>query len=187
MADVTEQRVKVSIEQTQFLGGTTESFAERFAAASNWIANNIRPQPVGSIIYSKMTEAQFQAVKGVGWILSDGRNVAGSSYQVITGQANCVDLRGLHIRGQNSGRSDGNQNPDGTALRAYQPDGTFAHSHPTAVPNNLAGTRGSKAVSGGVYRQNGNLGATIAVTLSNVGSGQMYAKYGTMNAFVRIN
>jgi hypothetical protein len=186
MADVPEQRVKVSVEETQFLGGTTESFAERFAAASNWIANNIRPQPVGSVVYSKMTEAQFQAVKGVGWILSDGRSVVGSAYQTLTGQANCVDLRGLHVRGQNNGRSDGLQNPDGTALRALQADGTKAHPHATVQPTNMAGTRNLGGGSGGaVYRRPFAGTPTFAFDVN--GATQMYCKYGVMNAFVRIN
>lgn len=189
MADVPEQRVKISIEETQFLGGTTESFMARFAAASNWIANNIRPQPVGSIIYSKMTEAQFQAVKGVGWILSDGRNVSGSAYATLKGVTNCVDLRGVHIRGQNNGRSDGLQNPDGTALRAFQSDGTVAHTHSTVAPTNLAGIAQTKViVSNNDYRNSITLSASLSVTMSGGGgSTQMYTKYLVMNAFVRIN
>ena len=41
--------------------------------------------PVGSIVPSLLMEAQFQAVAGNGWVLADGRSVAGSAYAVTTG------------------------------------------------------------------------------------------------------
>jgi hypothetical protein len=186
MSDVPDQRVKVSIEETQFLGGTTESFMERFAAASNWIVNNIRPQPVGSIIYSKMTEAQIQAVKGIGWILCDGRSVIGSAYQTLTGQTNCVDHRGLFCRGQNSGRVDGLQNPDGSAIRTFQADGSINHTHPTVVPTNVAGTRNVGGGSpGSAFRR--PFAVTPTIALNQFGFSEMVPLFGVMNAFVRIN
>lgn len=189
MANVPEQRVKISVEETQFLSGTTESFMERFAAASNWIALNVSPQPVGSILYSKMNEAQLQVVKGSGWILSDGRNVTGSAYAALTGINNCVDLRGIHIRGQNNGRSDGLQNPDGTALRAFQVDATNSHNHATVAPTNCAGTVGSRAQSTSAdYRNQNRRNSTTNITMGGGGGApQMIAPYGVMNAFVRIN
>src|ERR1700761_330867 len=73
--------------------------------------------PVGSIVDSLLTEAQFQAQLGnpnpATWILADGRNVAGSTYTDITGNSNIPDFRGLFRRGKNNGRADGFQNPDG--------------------------------------------------------------------------
>lgn len=69
--------------------------------------------PVGSVQESMLTEAQFQAQAGSGWILSDGRSVTGSLYHTVTGLTTVPDARGLAIRGKNNGRVDGNQNPDG--------------------------------------------------------------------------
>ena len=69
--------------------------------------------PVGMIVQSILTEAQFQALNGTGWVLMDGRNIAGSQYATITGTSALPDARGMFLRGKNNGRSDGNQNPDG--------------------------------------------------------------------------
>ncbi len=92
--------------------------------------------PVGSIVPSLLMEAQFQAVAGNGWVLADGRSVAGSAYAVTTGNNNIPDLRGMFLRGRNSGgstagvRGDGNENPDGVlALGTTQGDMFASHSH----------------------------------------------------------
>ena len=80
---------------------------------------------VGSIQTSWLTETQFRAALGLNstedrkWVLADGRNVAGSQFQTITGLTNVPDLRGSYLRmaGQNS-----NSQPDwnGEALRGFQ-------------------------------------------------------------------
>ena len=80
---------------------------------------------VGSIQTSWLNETQFRTALGLNtsedhkWCLCDGRNVAGSRFQTITGLANVPDLRGAYLRmaGQNS-----NNQPDwnGEALRGFQ-------------------------------------------------------------------
>ena len=80
---------------------------------------------VGSIQTSWLNETQFRTALGLNssedhkWVLADGRNVAGSQFQAITGLANVPDLRGAYLRmaGQNS-----NNQPDwnGETLRGYQ-------------------------------------------------------------------
>lgn len=67
---------------------------------------------VGDIIQSMLTEEQFIAENGAGWVLADGRAVSGSKYAALIG-ANIPDLRGQFLRGKNNGRNDGNENPDG--------------------------------------------------------------------------
>jgi hypothetical protein len=86
--------------------------------------------PIGMIVDSMLTEAQFQALNGTGWILADGRNIGGSAYATITGQTTAPNLRGVYRRGKNNGRSDGNQNPDGElAIGAFQGDVQGSHTH----------------------------------------------------------
>src|ERR1700680_4444396 len=70
------------------------------------------PPPVGSIIASMLTEAQFQRLAGTGWILGDGRAVPRTAYSRITGRSSIPDLRGMFLRGQNENRNDGLQNPE---------------------------------------------------------------------------
>lgn len=99
--------------------------------------------PVGMVVYADLTEVQFQALNGTGWILADGRNVAGSTYSTVTGNATVSDLRGVTIRSKNNGRVDGNQDPSGErALGSFQSHATAkngltatadAHTHETVV------------------------------------------------------
>jgi len=85
---------------------------------------------IGEIFFADLTEAQLQAQLGTGYILSDGRNVAGSAYAVLTGNSTVVDRRGHYIRGKNNGRNDGKEDAAGEmALGAYQVDTTRNHNH----------------------------------------------------------
>lgn len=86
--------------------------------------------PVGTVLASLLSEAQFQARNGSGWVLADGRDVTGSAYADLTGAGSVPDLRGLFLRGRNNGRSDGRQNPAGDlALGAFQADQVTDHKH----------------------------------------------------------
>lgn len=85
---------------------------------------------IGQVVYAHLTEAQFQTQAGNGWILADGRNVAGSAYASITGSSTVDDLRGVFIRGKNNGRADGKENTYADrALGFYEYDNTGNHFH----------------------------------------------------------
>lgn len=98
-------------------------------------------QPVGSIVASMLTEAQFQGINGSDWVLADGRSVAGTIYETATGSSTVPDLRGMALRGKNNGRSDGNQDPGGErALGNFQNDAMQGHFHGiTTYSTNLGG------------------------------------------------
>lgn len=86
--------------------------------------------PVGMIVHSLLTEAQFQALNGIGWVLADGRSITGSKYAEITGATTIPDMRGQFLRGKNNGRSDGNQDSAGErALGDYKADKMQGHRH----------------------------------------------------------
>lgn len=102
----------------------TNGSAQILSAASTLIG------AVGDFKSAHMTEAQFQAVNGPGWILADGRNVMGSTWSGIQGSLTVPDARGVALRGKNNGRADGNQNPDGeVALGTFQADAMQGHLH----------------------------------------------------------
>jgi hypothetical protein len=110
---------------------------------------------IGQVTSSMLTEAQFQAINGTGWVLMDGRSVAGSSYAIVTGNATIPDARGMVLRGKNNGRSDGNQNPAGdNALGLFEDDRMQGHRHSLRGNSgggsawNLAGSNAS-VVGGG--------------------------------------
>lgn len=66
--------------------------------------------PIGMIISSMLTEAQFQALNGTSWVLAYGQNIAGSSYATITGNVTAPDLRGRVLAGKdNMGGSAANR------------------------------------------------------------------------------
>ena len=84
---------------------------------------------VGDVVSSMLTEAQFQALRDTNWVLMDGRSSVGSVYETITANSTIPDARGQHLRGQNNGRVDGQENPDATVLGGAQTDGMQGHSH----------------------------------------------------------
>jgi hypothetical protein len=116
-------------------------------ARSN-IANNI---PIGMVAQSMLTESQFQEINGVNWVLADGRSVAGSVYEAVTGNSNLPDLRGMVLRGKNNARVDGFQNPDGElALGTFQEYEIPAHTHPPgSLTTNTTGSH-SHSIPGNV-------------------------------------
>ena len=84
-------------------------------------------QPVGTIIQSMLTEAQFNAslgpIEAAKWCLADGRNVAGSIYAQITNNNVVPDLRGAFIRGAGQ-NSNGESNWNGGAIGSSHNDTT---------------------------------------------------------------
>jgi hypothetical protein len=88
---------------------------------------------VGDVIHSMLTEEQFIAENGAGWVLADGRDVTGSKYDtlILNGLGgNIPDMRGQFLRGKNNTRLDGNEDPDGERdLGNAQGDAMRDHSH----------------------------------------------------------
>lgn len=130
--------------------------------------------PVGMIISSLLTEAQFQALNGTSWVLADGRNITGSLYSTITSATLIPDLRGQTLRGKNNGRVDGNQDPDGErALGAFQSHAFGSHDHTQGSHNHGFGTFNGTALP--APPNGGNQPASTAPALAN---GVQTANYG---------
>lgn len=130
MTDLISEPQNIEIENKRFRSATTESLIQEYGKFINWLLDNVIPRGVGSIMSSKNTEAEFQAEKGAGWVLMDGRSVVGSSYESVTGNSSIPDARGRYLRGKNGTRSDGFENPDGdVALGTFQSDQNGEHRH----------------------------------------------------------
>ncbi|NBO99742.1 MAG: hypothetical protein EBU90_06400 [Proteobacteria bacterium] len=87
---------------------------------------------IGSVQASLLTEVQFQAIFGTGWVLARGQNVSGSKYASITGASIVPDMRGMFLRGKNNGRNDGNEDPGGdrnVLVNTPQADQMQGHRH----------------------------------------------------------
>ena len=86
--------------------------------------------PLGTITWSPLTEAQFQAESSDGaWELCDGASVTGSDYAVLMSRTTVPDIRGRFIRMRAHGTA-ATINPDGdVATDTAQADDTKIHSH----------------------------------------------------------
>jgi hypothetical protein len=138
--------------------------------------------PIGSIVSSMLTEAQYQGLYGTGWILMDGRSCVGSAYAAVSGATTVPDARGMVLRGKNNGRSDGSQNPDGdSALGAFQDHAFASHQHSYADGENTGGPNNTDS-GGSISRYNVNNKST-----GFTGGNETRMRNITVNHFIRIN
>jgi hypothetical protein len=76
--------------------------------------------PVGTIIESLLTESEFRTAYPADlnkWALADGRSVAGTRYEALTGRSNVPDLRGAYLR--MAGQSVANPTWNGGVLGSF--------------------------------------------------------------------
>lgn len=93
-------------------------------------ASNSVQGSVGDIKAAHMTEAQFVAANGPGWILADGRSVSGSAWATLASLSSAPDARGVALRGKNNGRSSAAGDADGERLLgSSQGDSFGSHNH----------------------------------------------------------
>lgn len=149
---------------------------------------------IGAVQSAMLTEAQFQAQFGTGWVLARGQSVAGSKYASLTGNTTLPDLRGVFLRGKNNGRSDGNQNPNGeSALGVFENDQVQGHIHGMGAENvggggNLVGDAWNSGSSGNYPVGTGTGPAQTDGTngVPRIGF-ETRVKNVTVNYFIRIN
>ena len=110
--------------------------------------------PVGTIVLSSLDERQMLAEEGMNsfdvrtskWCLADGRSVVGSNYKRTTNKDNAPDLRGVFVRGINSGKSGDYSDPEGDrSPGSLQRDSFQGHFH--SLPENVASTSHSPGTS----------------------------------------
>lgn len=162
-------------------GGLSIRPRQRILSAP-YAMNAMNGVPVGTVMASMLNETEFtkatrdseiSEVSQRLWTLADGRNVTGSLYASIKDTSSVPDLRGMFLRGINTGRTDGWRDPDGERTAgAYQ-------IFKTAFPRNSAFT--------GVTSTNGNhthtvQGSGFADTNPNGGVGRGYPETKTTSA-----
>lgn len=138
----------------------------------------INTDPVGAVKWAMLDETQFQAQMGTGWILCDGRSVAGSDYETITGNSTVPDARATYLRFKDNGRGlDPNGDP---ALGSFQDDEFESHTHtitPGVTSDTGAAADGPSQVNDG----------TIVGETDASGGNENRPKTTIMNLFIRIN
>lgn len=149
--------------------------------------------PVGTVLHSMLSVAQFQAQYGTNWVLADGSSCTGTKYASVTGATTLPDMRGRFLRGKS--HSSGN-NPDGDlSLGAYSADKLGSHAH----QETYAGNNGASLAA---FRHSGSGGdnnlsvAGVTITGFNYSVPQMTLNSGgnetsprsiTVNIFIRVN
>jgi hypothetical protein len=129
MTDIASSEQRIQVEEAAYRGPVSENLASRLGASINALLDVLLP--VGSVVPTFLTEAQYQAEVGnTKWVLADGRSSAGTEFATLTGLTTIPDLRGNGLRGKNNGRVDGNQNPAGEQpLGTYEADQMLVHNH----------------------------------------------------------
>lgn len=128
MSDTPSSRSPQQQEAARFQSALSESLLQSMQGNINYLLGAVLP--VGTLVESMLTEAQFQGETSTGWVLADGRSCAGSAYAILTGNSNVPDARGIFRRGKNNGRSTASGDSTGEiSLGTYQADQFAAHTH----------------------------------------------------------
>jgi hypothetical protein len=182
MSDTPNSTTRQQQEAARFRSAVSEALVQGMQGNINYLLASILP--VGSVVASMLTEAQFQDEASDGWVIADGRNVSASAYALLTGFTTAPDLRGVFIRGKNDARSSATGNSGGDkALGTYEADQFAAHTHPYLyrVPN--AGSGGSDG-GGDTDRALSDINSDT----SSAGTGtETRPRSVTINYFIRIN
>jgi len=162
------------------------------------------PLPVGSIVASILSAEDFATVvpHGEVWKLANGEPVPhGALLNLMTNKpyyksliknnvAVTPDLRGVFLRGQNSGhanlsnpRADGHQNPDNVDVGGYQDDDLGPHQHPILTGFQNSGTAGGQ---GPVWQGSGGTSSGPPSSDANHTRAETHPRNVTVNYFIRV-
>ena len=129
---------------------TWNATAGVWSKISNGVFQFVTTVPVGTIVHSVLSEAEFTREMGamVGeWVLCDGRAVAGSDYATATGRGNVPDLRGAYFR--MAGVHAQNPAYDGGTLNQYYDQRTKMPFAPFTGTTSQAGSH--QHIEGGTH------------------------------------
>ena len=183
MANLPSAPIYITIEESQMGSVATESLAQAIGQSNNWIVDNSKGKPVGSIQYSTLTLGQFQAVAGVGWVLANGAPLLiTDQLRIITGLTTVPDMRGTFQRA-----ITGVETITGTTLAPVNPN----HTHAVSITHSVAQTTpNTRDLFGGAFNTDPwslNAGLKPIPTVIGNGSTEFFPKYCVLNAFMRIN
>lgn len=188
MSDTPQSSFPQQVEAARFRAAVSESLLQGMQANINYLLANINP--IGTVVQSMLSEAEYQAFAGDGWVLMDGRDVSGSDYAVLKGVSTIPDARGRFLRGKNNGRSGGTGNPDGDAtLGDSQDDALASHNHNMSFNltiHRFTRATGTGSGSANTYEDTGS-GTALTSSAASTGSNETRPRNITVNTFIRIN
>jgi hypothetical protein len=189
MSNIPAGTEKIQQEETEFRAAVSENVFKKMGAITNYALLNSQILPLGSIEMSMLNETEFQAQKGDGWVLCDGRDVSTSDFAALTGMGSAPDARGAFLRGKDNGRGlDPNGDP---SLNSIQGPEVKPHLH-TGVITNPDGlvTDGVTDANFGfaenaLIPRNGN--DILAWSLASTGIVESRPLNVTVNFYIRVN
>lgn len=183
MSDVPTTTVPIQLPATVYRAPVSESLLQQMGGAINYLLDFAIP--VGSVMHSMLTTAQFTSQVGVGdWLLADGSSCAGTRYASLTGATTVPDLRGIILRGKNNGRSTSSGNSDGDlSLGTYQADQLQDHFHSVKWAYNAGVDYGGDNNTGMDQNTTYNSGAANSANVGN----ETRPRSVTVNIFIRVN
>ena len=158
---------------------------------------------IGDIRESVLTESQFQALNGPGWVLMDGRDISGSALDTLTSMSTLPDARGVVLRGKNNGRDNSTGNPDGDlAIGTAQTDQFGSHVHSVTANPHTGGSGGTDKIAAFNQGYPTNALGPVSFVVNSVqtrqipygrllaaatGGNETRVRSVTVNVFIRIN
>ena len=195
--------LKIFAKETTVLSHTEKNLYSKNSDGKE----NMLGMPVGSVIISVLSEANFQTQNGTGWVVMDGAGCVGTAYEDLTGFTTLPDAQGRFLR--NFDQVTGTD-PDSSALLTKIEDGIQDHGHqihemrtgltPTGSmqkPNTRKSglgcsdhnTSGDGVLSNGINAESQHMikGIRTASPSARKNTNETVVKNIIMNHFIRIN
>lgn len=178
---------KVQNQETLFRDSISKDLINKLGAIINEGIDRGVSVPVGTLEVSMLELADFQAIRGAGWVLANGQSSVGTSYETLTGQATVPDFRGRFIRSASPGNG---YNP-----RDVQADTNVSHTHgisytsSDAIATSFSTTfkKVDDSTSNKAVFNPRNFGDIMVVNLQNDGTPENRMQNVTVNIFIRVN
>lgn len=186
MVDIPDNFDPIQQESVASRAGVSEFVTQQMGGAVNYLLRN--KATVGDMVMSVLSEAQFQAERDTTWVLCDGRGVAGSDYEALTGSSFIPDARGRFPRGKDhgTGRDANGDLPTGSAyddkLQDHYHTGNFGPYYYGNWPSSPPGF----AAAGDWPGHTTGSWNTSGVTSAPVSS-ETFPKTVIVNMFIKIN
>jgi len=135
MTDITPAQQNIQQEEVDYRSSINESTLTKIGASINFI-NKSGISQIGDVMFSYLTEAQFQSLRNTTWVLCNGQSVVGSDYETFTGNSSVPNASGRFPRVKDNGAS---VDPQGdSSLGSTRTDIFKSHVHQEQYPSTVS-------------------------------------------------
>lgn len=141
---------------------------------------------LGNVQYSVLEPIAFRKANGDQWVEMDGRNIAGSDLEQLTGMTTIPDARGVFLRTMNGGQNPGVGDTEGDSrtIGKYQGDTIIQHTHNFLVVDNWIGPNDTYAP---VIDPRHNVNATYNSGPTAIGGAETRPRNICLYLYIKIN